>query len=297
MRADELLDEIEPLSYPDRVRRLVRLRESAGDPALAELLDELGRRGHHERATALFVASAVRDEASIAHVLAATRDPDAWIAQQAIRLSVRYAPGPDALLASLLDAPAAIRAVTYRAVRKHRRGDLADALVGPVGERFGDDEAAALLPACTTEVAAGRLGALAHAVPNRHSLGRSHPAAVLDHAERELAGLAEGARASWWQWHGTGVAAAVPDDPARVVGLLEDYWHTAEPPYALHPRLGRLLDAAPERTMRLLLADRRRLGPLVRRRALRDRFVRIGGETLAASRGPCATTSARCGCC
>ncbi|MBE1537504.1 hypothetical protein [Actinomadura algeriensis] len=281
MRADELLEEIEPLSYPDRIRRLVRLRGSAGDPALGDLLDELGRRGHHERATALFIASAVRDEASIAHVLAATRDPDAWIAQQAIRLSVRYAAGPDALLASLLDAPAAIRAATYRAVRKHRRGDLADALVGPVAERFGDAEAAALLPACTAEAAAGRIGALAHAVPNAHSLGRSHPAAVLDHAEEQLGGLAEGARASWWQWHGTGVAAALPDDPARVVRLLEDYCHTGELPQALLPRIGRLLDAERERTMRLLLADRRRLGPLVRRRALRERFARIGGDALA----------------
>ncbi|GGV08359.1 hypothetical protein GCM10010182_29620 [Actinomadura cremea] len=281
MRADELLDEMEPLSYPDRVRRLVDLRRSAGDPALAGLLDELGGRGHYERSTALFIASAVRDEASIAHILAATRDPDAWIAQQAIRLSVRYAPGPESLLESLLDAPAAIRAATYRAVRKHRRGDLADALVGPVAERWGEDEAAGLLPACTPEAAAGRVGALAHAVPNRYSLGRAHPAAVLDHAERELGGLAEGARASWWQWHGTGVAAAVPAEPARVVALLEDYWHAADLPWALRPSIGRLLDAEPERTLRLLLADRRRLGTLVRRRAVRERIVRIGGDALA----------------
>ncbi|MEV5830356.1 hypothetical protein AB0L25_32805 [Spirillospora sp. NPDC052242] len=281
MRADELLDEIEPLSYPDRVRRLVRLRESAGDPALAALLDELGGRGWYERATALFVASAVRDDASIAHVLGATRDPDAWIARQAVRLSVRYAPGPEALLESLLDAPAAIRAETYRAVRKHRRSDLADALVGPVAERWGDGEAAALLPACGPDVTATRVRALAHAVPNRHSLGRAHPAAVLDHAEEELGALAEGARASWWQWHGTGVAAALEHDPVRVVGLLEEYWHTEEPPWALLPGIGRLLDAEPDRTLRLLLSDRRRVGALVRRRAVRERIVRIGGDALA----------------
>ncbi|MFD0904784.1 hypothetical protein [Actinomadura sediminis] len=281
MRADELLDEIEPLPHPHRVRRLVRLRESAGEPALAALLDELRGRGWYERATALFIASAVRDDASIAHVLAATRDPDAWIARQAVRLSVRYAPGPEALLESLMDAPAAIRAATYRAVRKHRRSDLADALVGPVAERWGEDEAAALLPACGAEVAAGRLGALAHAVPNPHSLGRAHPAAVLDHAEEALAALAEGARASWWQWHGTGVAAALEHDPARVVGLLEEFWHTGELPWALLPGLGRLLDAEPERTLRLLLSDRRRIGTLVRRTAVRERIVRIGGDALA----------------
>ncbi|MFA1545398.1 hypothetical protein [Actinomadura chokoriensis] len=282
MRADDLLAEIEPLPYPARVRRLAELRRSAGRPELAALLAELGGRGHYERSTALFVASVVRDEASVAHILAATRDPDASLALRATRLAVRYAPEPEPLAETLTDAPSAIRAATYRAIRRHCRADLADALIGPVAERWGADEAAALLPACTPGHAAERLGPLAHAVPNRHTLGGAHPETFLDHAERELGALAPGARTSWWHWNGPGVAAASRHAPGRVLGLLENRWHVAGLPRAIEPRLGALLDAEPERTLRLLLSDgcRSMLPSLIRRRSMRDRLARAGGDAL-----------------
>ncbi|TDD64037.1 hypothetical protein E1293_42035 [Actinomadura darangshiensis] len=283
MHADELLAEIEPLPHPDRVRRLVRLRGSAGGPDLAALLAELAGRGHYERSTALFIASAVRDEASLAHILAAARDPDAALALRAIRLSVRYALAPEPLVEGLLDAPSAMRAATYRAIRRYRRADLAGALVGPVAQRWGAGEAAALLPACDPEDAAERVGALAHAVPNRGSLGRAHPETFLDHAERELNGLAEGARNSWWHWNGPGVAATLRHDPARALGLVENYWHAGDLPQAIRPWIGTLLDAEPERTLRLLLSDRCRamLPSLMHRRSMCDRLARIGGDALA----------------
>ncbi|MWK32680.1 hypothetical protein GEV43_00395 [Actinomadura sp. J1-007] len=93
MRADELLTEIEPLAYRERCGRLAGLRRSAGDPALAGLLDELAARGHYERSLALFVAAAVRDEASRAHVARAMRDPDARLAAEAIALAARFGLG------------------------------------------------------------------------------------------------------------------------------------------------------------------------------------------------------------
>ncbi|WP_433462591.1 hypothetical protein [Spirillospora sp. CA-128828] len=284
MRADDLLDEIEPLSYPDRVRRLVGLRRLAGGPELTALLAELGGRGHYERSVALFIASAVRDEASLAHILAAARDPDTALALQAIRLSVRYTPAPEPLVRSLTDAPIAIRAATYRAIRRHRRADLAGALVGPVAARWGADEAAALLPACDPEQAAEHLPGLAHAVPNRRSLGRAHPETVLGQAERELRDLTGSARNSWWHWNGPGVAAAVRHDPGRVLGLVEDYWHAGGLPEAVRPRIGALLDAEPERTLRLLLSDgcRPTLPSLLNSRSLCERLARVGGDGLIA---------------
>ncbi|WP_067802918.1 hypothetical protein [Actinomadura formosensis] len=283
MRADDLLAEIEPLPHPARVRRLVELRNAAGGRELAALLADLGGRGHYERSIALFVASVVRDEASIAHILAAAADPDAALALRATRLAVRYAPAPQPLAAGLLDAPPAIRAATYRAIRRHRRGELADALVGPVALRWGADEAARLLPACTHEHAAERIGELAHAVPNPHALGRAHPAAFLEQAERELGAQAPGTLNSWWDWNGPGVAAALPHDPGRVLALLEDHWHAGDLPQAIRPWIGTLLDAEPERTLRLLLSDgcRPTLPSLVRRRSMRHRLVRLGGDALA----------------
>ncbi|WP_301178072.1 hypothetical protein [Actinomadura geliboluensis] len=284
MRADDLLAEIEPLPYRARVRRLAALRASRGAPELAALLAELGGRGHYERSAALSIASAVRDEASLAHLVAATGDPDAVLALRATRLAVRYATAPGPLAERLMDAPQAVRSATYRAVRRHRRADLADALIGPVLERWGADEAAALLPACTPERAAERLGPLAHAVPNPHTLGGAHPGTFLDQAERDLAALTPGARSSWWHWNGPGVAAVVRHDPGRVLGLLEDHWHAAGLPHVLRPQIGALLDAEPERTLRLLLADGTRtvLASLIRRRSMRDRLARAGGDGLAA---------------
>ncbi|GAA0558285.1 hypothetical protein [Actinomadura livida] len=284
MRAEELLTEIEPLPFKARCRRLADLRGLSGDPALAALLDELSRRGHYERSLALFVAAAARDEASVAHLVRATGDPDAGLACRAIRLAVRYGAAPGAFLDGLEDAPAAVRAALYEAVRKYRRGDLADALVSRVADRWGDQEAATLLPACAAPAVAERLDGLAHAVGNWAALGRAHPDAVLGHAERSLAELPEAARNAWWFHHAPGVAAALRHDPGRVVRLLERHCRTRPLPRPLHPAAGALLDAEPERMLALLLSDSHRadLGVLLHRRSVRDRFARLGDRDMAA---------------
>ncbi|TDE29481.1 hypothetical protein [Actinomadura sp. 6K520] len=284
MHADELLSEIEPLPFKVRCRRLADLRDRHGDPALADLLDELSRRGHYERSVALFVASAVRDEASVAHLARAMGDPDAGLACRAIRLAVRHGAGPAAFLAGLADASAAGRAALYDAVRRYRRGELADALIGRVAELWGDHEAAALLPACGAHVVAERLDALGHAVGNWTSLGRAHPDAVLGHAERGLAGLPEAAWNAWWFRHAPGVAAALRHDPGRVVRLLERHCRTRPLPEALHPAAGALLDAEPDRMLALLLSDAHRddLNRLLFRRSFRDRLARFGNGDVAA---------------
>ncbi|TDC86998.1 hypothetical protein [Actinomadura sp. 7K507] len=284
MRADDLLTEIEPLPFKARCRRLADLRGLSGDPALAELLDDLGRRGHYERSLALFAASAVRDEASLAHIVSATRDADAELAAQATRLAVRYVEGSERFLAGLEDAPAAVRAALYESVRARRRGDLADALIGPVAERWGDREAATLLPTCGPRAVTEWIGRIGHAVGNWTSLGRSHPEAMLGHAERSLDGLPEGTRDAWWFRHAPGVAAALRHDPGRVVRLLERHCATRPLPQALHPLAGALLDAEPRRMLDLLLADEHRadLRTLLYRRSVRDRLARFGDDDLAA---------------
>ncbi|MGP4023302.1 hypothetical protein [Actinomadura sp. 3N407] len=283
MRVEDLLTEIEPLPFKARCRRLADLRRLAGDPALAALLDGLAGRGHYERSLALFVAAAVRDEASLAHMVSATRDPDAELACQAIRLAVRHGAGPEPFAAGLADAPAAVRAALYDAVRTWRRGDLAEALIGRVAERWGEREAATLLPTCGPDVVAERIDALGHAVANWTSLGRSHPDAMLGYAERSLAELPEGMRDSWWFRHAPGVAAALRHDPGRVVGLLERHCATRSLPHALHPAVGALLDAEPRRMLRLLLSEPHRgdLRVLLYRRSVRDRLARLGDAGLA----------------
>ncbi|WP_024936046.1 hypothetical protein [Actinomadura welshii] len=284
MRADDLLTEIEPLAFRDRCRRLADLRRHAGDPALAALLDELGGRDHYKRSVALFVASAVRDEASVAHLAGAIGDPDTELACRAITLAVRYGAAPRPFLDGLDDAPEGVRTALYDAVRRWRPAGLADALIGRVAERWGDQEAAALLPACAPETVAGRIDALAHAVGNWASLGHAHPRAVLDHAERALAALPDGMWSTWWFRHEPGVAAAVRHDPGRVVGLLERHCAAASLPHGLYPAAGALMDAEPERMLRLLLVEAHRadLRALLNRRSFRDRLARFGDGDLTA---------------
>ncbi|WP_173095063.1 hypothetical protein [Actinomadura verrucosospora] len=283
MRADEVLAEVEPLPFGERCRRLADLRRDAGTPELAALLGELADGGHYERSLALFVASAVRDEASLAYIARAMGDADAELACSAIRLAVRYAEDPEPFRTVLTDAPAAIRSAVYDAVRRWRRTDLADALVGPVADRWGVEEAAALLPACSTAVAAERIEEFARAVPNWAALGRAHPGVLLDQLERRLAEASDWLRVALWARYGPGVAAAVDHDPGRVVGLLERYRSDRELPIALEPKTGVLLDAEPARMIRLLTSEayRHSLGRVLRRRSVRDRLAALDDGDVA----------------
>lgn len=288
MFTDELLTELEPLAHGERCRRLAEIPARLSPAELDGLLNDLGRRGHYERSLALTIASVARGEdVSRIHIRRALRDPDAGVAARAIGLAARLGMEAAAFQDLLQDAPAAVRARTYKAIRRHRRQDLAEALIEQVTARWGDAEGAALLPACGDLVAAERLAELAHAMPNWRSFGRAHPHLMLDHAERRLAELPAGARTAWWWTHAPGVAATVPSAPTRVVGLLERYRLDGPMPSAFLPCLGVLMDAEPARVPALLLApeSRRHLagwfGPL-RRRSVRVRLSRFGDDDLIA---------------
>ena len=278
MRADELLAEIESLPYRARCARLAALHEHVDPADLARLLGELNGRGGYERSVGLFIAAAARDEASLDHIAAAVGDADADIAGPAIRLAVRLGAADAAMLGAFIgDAPAESRALLYRAIRRHRRADLADLLIDPVGDRWGDREAAVLLPACGAETVERLLPGLSYAVPNWSALGHTHPGPILDHAERELADLPGQLRGAWWVSRGPGLAAAVHHDALRVIGLLERHWDRPVQINALVPKLGMLIAAAPERMTDLLLRPviRPSLSWLLQSRSVRERLVRL----------------------
>ncbi|WP_329236412.1 hypothetical protein OG417_31935 [Actinoallomurus sp. NBC_01490] len=276
MHADELLAEIEPMTYGARCARLATL--PMGPAERARLLGELGERGAYERSVGLLIAAAARDTASLEYIAAAAGDADADVAATAIGLVVRLgAAGAAALTAFVGDAPAESRALLYRAVRRYRRTDLADDLIGPVRERWGDREAAALLPACGAASVDRLLPELAYAAANWSMLGHVHPRSVLDQAERELAELPGQLRRAWWISRGAGLAETVDHFPLRVIDLLERHWEPIGPGSALVPRLALLIAAAPERMCDLLLRPEVRpsLGRLLRARSVRERLVRL----------------------
>ncbi|NRQ40775.1 hypothetical protein HII36_54575, partial [Nonomuraea sp. NN258] len=145
--------------------------------------------------------------------------PDRELRRAALR-AVRTLPVPDhAVAAALDDAPATLRLALYRTLAQSRRQALAESLLPDVHARWGDRDAAALLPACGAETVARRLPEFAHAVTSWTALAKRHPAAIVATAELELS---EGVETwSWWRRRGAGVRLAALAEPAAVLALAE----------------------------------------------------------------------------
>ncbi|MGW0484863.1 hypothetical protein [Nonomuraea sp. NPDC003214] len=275
MRPHALIKDVEQLAHGQRCRRLAEHgRRLAGRPELRALLDGLARLGPYERFLAVRLAAAARD---LPHIARATGDPDPDVGRYAIVSAVKLG-APDEVVARIVrTGPAARRAEVYRAIRRHGRGDLAALLIDEVRQRWGDREAASLLPACPADLAAHLLPGLEHAVPNWRTLARRHPLLVLGHAETALAGLPLPLRPAWWHTRGPGVEAAAAHAPGRVITLLERHWS---------PRGARcvslLLKADPDRTLALYLVPGRQaqLAGLLRRAAIRRRLAALPDDRL-----------------
>ncbi|MGW5443288.1 hypothetical protein [Streptomyces asiaticus] len=272
--ADELLAALDPLPFPRRMRELAgRARAASAEGRLGALIEELERRGTYERRLAAVAAAA---GGRTGHLAARLADPDPVVRHRALDTARRGGPGavPDAALeAAFEEAPATVRRELARTVVAGRRTALADRLIEPFRERWGDGEAARLLPGCGAETVARLLPGLFHAVRGWRPLVSRHPVAVLDEAARQLAALPAPLRADWWTRYAPCVALAAPVEPERVLELLEDYGQ-GPLPTPVRARLSALVTADPSGTLRLLLAPehsgtRRRLDRAVLRRIVR----------------------------
>ncbi|NUR84527.1 MAG: hypothetical protein HOY71_10620, partial [Nonomuraea sp.] len=161
----ELLAWVEPLPYARRMRELALYARRA--PHLPALLAELREGDAYARRTALHLAMAARDLPFIEETLSG---PDLDLRRAALR-AARTLPIPDAaVVAALEDAPVRLRLAVYRTLAQSRRRAAAEALLPGVRTRWGDREAAALLPACGGTAVAEWLPGLAHAVTSWTSL-------------------------------------------------------------------------------------------------------------------------------
>src|SRR5947208_4057932 len=120
-----LFAEIDPLAYPARVRLFAaRAHELAARGELSTLLAELAGGDPFARRTALFMATVVRDRATIARL---ARDPDISLRGTALAALIGLHPDATDLAAVLADAPIALRVAAYRALRRRGREALAAA--------------------------------------------------------------------------------------------------------------------------------------------------------------------------
>ncbi|MFC4045939.1 hypothetical protein ACFO1B_46640 [Dactylosporangium siamense] len=243
------------LPYPARRRRsAAQALAGAADGTLHATLTGLRAGDRHSRDVALFMALVGRDRPTL---LATLTDPD-----PRLQLSARLAwigtaeTEPQPVAQFVADAPADTRMRLYRRIRVCRRTDLAEALIDPVRARFGDAEAAALLPACGAATAARLLPQLTHVLGDRSALTRRFPAVCLDQAEAELAALPAAARDAWWARHAVGVLQAAPALPHQVLDLLERHAPAESLPAPLRA-YGVLVAADPLRVLELLTAPSR----------------------------------------
>ncbi|MFB6836920.1 hypothetical protein [Streptomyces sp. NPDC056361] len=254
--AEAFLAAVEPLSHAARLRyTAVTARRLGATGGLRPLLSALDGLGPYERRLAALAALTAEESD---HLAARLGDPDPVVRRYALRGARRLAIPDTTVEAAYDDAPAVVRADLARLLRDGRRSGLAERLVVRVRAEYGDRDAARLLPGCSPEFTARLLPDLggALAFEDWSTLAVRHPVAVLDHVERELADLPPRLRDTWWRRHATGIAAALPASPARVVDLLERYGPDSLPG-PVHDRLGLLVSADAERVARWISDPRR----------------------------------------
>lgn len=250
-----LLAEIDPLPYRERMRVLAgRARALSGSRDLTALLDGLYQGDRFQRQLAVFMAIVANERPVI---MAALGDQDWPVQRAALGAWVRsgIATSPE-ITRFIENASWHARRYLYQLLRRLPRLGAADELIRVVWDRFGDDEAARLLPACSAGIVARLLPELGHAAGDWSLLGRRHPDVVVAVAGQQLAELAVPDRARWWAHFGAGVLAAAPAVPERVLDLLERYAPSAYLPGPLY-RYADLAAADAGRLITLLTAPGR----------------------------------------
>ncbi|MFX0576721.1 hypothetical protein [Nocardia nepalensis] len=279
-QATKLLRDIEPLAAPDRQHAIAAgALRLAGTPEFGELLAELAGRDYYERVIAIRMAAVVAEHE---HLLAELDSGGPEFGSRAVVALVRTDVEPEALIERLPRMSHRIRRTMYRALGYGQRCRLADQLLPEVRRRFGDAEAARVLPNCSAPVVAKYLPDLDYAVENWASLGRRHIDAVLDHIE----GLAvEAGESEWpglWRWIAAGAVPAARRHPDRLLALAaKAIRHTSI--YQLNQAAGQLARHDRTRVVELILdptGNGTGLGGTALWRALRelpdDRLLALG---------------------
>ncbi|MFD0598398.1 hypothetical protein ACFQZ4_44005 [Catellatospora coxensis] len=240
--------------YRDRVRLLSRhARDLAGTAEFAELLAELSAGNRVQREMALFMATVAGHRPVIE---AALTDPDQSLRSAAVTAWLRDdARTADELWEWLADAPANLRRKAFRVLRADRLSTLADGVIDRVRARYGDVEAASLLPTCGGETVRRQLPVLGHAVGNWAALGRWHPDPVLSWVDDQLREAGPDGERCWWRY-GPGIWAAARRLPEKVLDLLEAHAPGTHLPGDL-TSYGVLADVDPHRVLALLTAPDR----------------------------------------
>ncbi|SCF21777.1 hypothetical protein GA0070558_15520 [Micromonospora haikouensis] len=205
-----LLTSLDPLPYGTRMNRLAQWARTTSDRV--QVCAELREQGPYERHLALVAAMVAGDSDGIA---VAARDLQPSIRGAALTAALRAG----IPVGDITDRSAVERRRVYRALRRRRAPAVADTLIGEVRAQFGDDEAAALLPACGDATVRALLPDLEHAL-RLERLVRWHSGPLLDRVRERLAATPPELSARIW---GDAAAAVLRCEPGQALDLLERY--------------------------------------------------------------------------
>src|ERR1700742_3163287 len=219
MDLEELSARLDPLAFPARQAVLAATaRALPGSPTLTALLAELAVQPGAARLWAVMMAIVADDQTYLRSCLTS---PDLGVAEAAVNHCVQRGRHFEVIVDALPTAPMAWRRSLYRALRANNKSDWAGRLLPSVRERFGDHEAAAVLPACDADTVTELLPEVDFAGPNVAGLAPPHPAVVLGHLRRRLAEAGEIERAGVWARYGPTVEDLTRHGPEQVIELLE----------------------------------------------------------------------------
>ncbi|GIJ60119.1 HEAT repeat domain-containing protein [Virgisporangium aurantiacum] len=246
-----LLTDLDPLPPGERFGAAIRHGRSLSAADRDRLLADLAGHDTYTRELAAAVAAGT---GAGDHLAAALVDPNPRVRAWALRAAIAgpAAVAPETLAAAVDDGPLDLRLGLYRGLR--RRPGAADELIGRVKERWGDGEAARLLPACSAGTVGALLPELAYAVPNWNALTARHPDAVREYAAAELAAATDAARPAWWARNPWLVVALARNAPGALLDLCER-WLAGPLPDGFLLHLNRILAHDTGRAVRLVLAD------------------------------------------
>ncbi|WP_405107169.1 HEAT repeat domain-containing protein [Paenibacillus sp. FSL K6-1217] len=255
MNKERLLGELDALGYSDRIKTITGLgRDHLGSPEYSQLLTSLLEGGAYEARLALMGAIATLDAPVIR---AALRHPMASIRNTAAGLLPKVA-SAEAIEGELPDLSQDCRRKLLRTVALMNRQELAERLLPVVQVRWGLEEAAIVLQACSAETVRARLAELGYAIKDWKKLASRHLEVVAEYFTRALEDSPLRARGMVWSRFSSAMEHLCNHKPDLVLACAVNHGPADGLPPALKANLGTLMRLRPDAVYELLIRTQMR---------------------------------------
>lgn len=250
LHKERLLQELDQLGYSDRVKRVTALgRQHLGAPEYSRLLAALLEGGVYEARLALMGAIATLD---VPVILAGLKHLKASIRNTAAGLAAKVA-SVEEIEHELPGLAPDCRRKLLRTIALMNRQELAERLLPAVQSRWGADEAAIVLQACSETTVRTRLTELGYAIIDWKKLASRHLEAVAEYFVRELEAAPLRAKDQVWWRFSSALERLCNHKPDLVLACALNHSPADKLPSALKAHLGILMRQRPNTVYELLI--------------------------------------------